>query len=282
MTLTTATWSLIFLGAVSLWWPPLRRLSLALLTGGYALALVAGFLDGRALVVIAVLITLAWMIRPERSARWRVPAHILFVLLAVALALHVVPGFHNLQVIEPVRFTPDAVPFTMYLNLDKPLAGYWLLLVWPALALRRDGSRGLLRGVGIGAVTAAVCLGLGVALGAATYAPKWPDLGWLWALNNLLLVCMTEEAVFRGYLQESLSRRFHESRYEDVLAIGVASILFGAAHFAGGAVLIALSTIAGVGYGLAYRIGGLQAAVLAHFGLNLAHFTLFTYPMLAG
>jgi hypothetical protein len=37
-----------------------------------------------------------------------------------------------------------------------------------------------------------------------------------------------------------------------------------------------------VGHGLAYRVGGLQAAVLAHFGLNLAHFTLFTYPMLAG
>lgn len=121
-----------------------------------------------------------------------------------------------------------------------------------------------------------------LALGAATFAPKWPHLGWLWALNNLLLVCMTEEAVFRSYLQETLSRRFHESRYGDALAIGVGSILFGLAHFAGGEVLIVLSTLAGVGYGLAYRVGGLQAAVLAHFGLNLAHFTLFTYPMLAG
>lgn len=282
MTLTTATWSLIFLGAASLWWPPLRRLSLGLLAGGYALALVAGFLNGRALVVIAVLVALAWMIRPERSAHWRVPAHILFVLLAVALALHVVPGFHNLQVIGPVRFTPDAVLFTMYLNLDKPLAGYWLLLVWPALELRRDGSRGLLRGVSIGVTTAIVCLGLGVALGAITFAPKWPHLGWLWALNNLLLVCMTEEALFRGYLQEELSSRFQEVRHGDAIAIGVAAVLFGLAHAAGGAALVVVSGLAGVGYGLAYRVGGLQTAVLAHFGLNLAHFTLFTYPMLAG
>lgn len=92
---------------------------------------------------------------------------------------------------------------------------------------------------------------------------------------------MTEEAVFRGYLQESLSRRFHEARYGDALAIGATSVLFGLAHFAGGGTLILLSTLAGVGYGLAYRVGGLQAVVLAHFGLNLAHFTLFTYPMLA-
>lgn len=93
---------------------------------------------------------------------------------------------------------------------------------------------------------------------------------------------MTEEAVFRGYLQESLTRRFHESRYRDVIAISFTAVLFGVAHFAGGGTLIVLSTLAGVGCGLAYRVGGLQAAVLAHFGLNLAHFTLFTYPMLAG
>lgn len=63
MTLTTATWSLIFLGAASFWWPPLRRLSLALHAGGYALALAAGFLDWRAFLVIALLVALAWMIR---------------------------------------------------------------------------------------------------------------------------------------------------------------------------------------------------------------------------
>ena len=40
-----------------------------------------------------------------------------------------------------------------------------------------------------------------------------------------------------------------------------------------------LAGIAGVGYGLAYRYGGLQAAVVTHFGLNLLHFGLFTYPM---
>jgi membrane protease YdiL (CAAX protease family) len=37
--------------------------------------------------------------------------------------------------------------------------------------------------------------------------------------------------------------------------------------------------MAGIGYGIAYRFGGLPAAVITHFGLNLAHFGLFTYPM---
>ncbi|MGH7577476.1 MAG: lysostaphin resistance A-like protein [Longimicrobiales bacterium] len=138
------------------------------------------------------------------------------------------------------------------------------------------------RGLAIAIVTTVVCLGLGVAVGRIAPEPKWPHLGWLWALNNLLLVCMTEEAVFRGYLQGELSRRFSGVRHGDILAIGIAATLFGLAHAAGGIGLIVVAGLAGVGYGLAYRVGGLQAAVLAHFGLNLTHFTLFTYPLLAG
>ncbi len=38
--------------------------------------------------------------------------------------------------------------------------------------------------------------------------------------------------------------------------------------------------MAGIGYGVAFRFGGLTAAVISHFGLNLVHFALFTYPML--
>jgi membrane protease YdiL (CAAX protease family) len=34
--------------------------------------------------------------------------------------------------------------------------------------------------------------------------------------------------------------------------------------------------------GLAYRFGGLAAAIATHFALNVLHFGLFTYPMLAG
>jgi len=45
---------------------------------------------------------------------------------------------------------------------------------------------------------------------------------------------------------------------------------------------VLLATLAGIGYGLAYRFGGLAAAIAKHFGLNLLHFGLFTYPMLAG
>jgi membrane protease YdiL (CAAX protease family) len=60
----------------------------------------------------------------------------------------------------------------------------------------------------------------------------------------------------------------------------IAAALFGLAHVSGGWQWVVVGSIAGIGYGLAYRHGGLQASVLAHFGLNAMHFFLFTYPML--
>ena len=62
----------------------------------------------------------------------------------------------------------------------------------------------------------------------------------------------------------------------------LAATVFGLAHWGAGWHWVLLATLAGIGYGLAYRFGGLAAAIAKHFGLNLLHFGLFTYPMLAG
>jgi membrane protease YdiL (CAAX protease family) len=58
-------------------------------------------------------------------------------------------------------------------------------------------------------------------------------------------------------------------------------VLFGLAHAHGGPALVVLATFAGIGYGAAYqRSGRIEAAILAHFALNAAHFLMFTYPAL--
>ena len=93
---------------------------------------------------------------------------------------------------------------------------------------------------------------------------------------------LVEEALFRGYIQGGLSRHLKDRPYGELLALLLASLVFGLAHIGAGWQWVLLATLAGVGYGLAYRFGGLGAAIASHFGLNLLHFGLFTYPMLAG
>jgi hypothetical protein len=255
-------------------------LSAGLLSSGYVLALTAGLLGWSAGLSIGLLLAAAYAVAPERPRPWRIAGHAVFVLVALMLGFHLLPGFNNLRVIGPVRYTPDAIPFTMFLNLDKPLAGFWLLLVWPALCLHR-GTWSWVRGPLVGLVTSVVVLGLAFVIGDVAFAPKWPDRAWLWAINKLLIVCLTEEAVFRGYLQEGLKQRFGERRHGEALAIAVAATLFGLSHAAGGLGYVLLAGLAGVGYGVAYRQGGLHAAIMAHFCLNLVHYGLFTYPRLA-
>lgn len=97
------------------------------------------------------------------------------------------------------------------------------------------------------------------------------------ATEQPALVSLTEELLFRGYIQGGLQRLLgHES-----LALFAAALLFGLAHLGAGWQWFCLASLAGIGYGLAYRRGGLMAAVLCHFGLNFVHFAGFSYPMLA-
>ncbi|KVN29596.1 CAAX protease [Burkholderia pyrrocinia] len=277
----TATWIALFAAAALAWCRPLRTASLVLAAVGYAGALALGLLAPLALAPFAVLALAAWGVSAARPPAVRAAAHVVFVAIAIALSLHLLPGFHNPRVIDPTRFTPDAAPFTMYLNLDKPLVGLWLLWVlpWvhPRVALSRAGRTGVVAAL----ATAAACLVGATAFGMVGWAPKWPAAGWLWLANNLLLVTLAEEALFRGYLQGGLTRVLAGFAWGPWVALAVAAGLFGAAHAAGGWPWIVLGTVAGVGYGIAFRRGGLFAAALAHAGLNVIHFGLFTYPMLA-
>ncbi|SEC07490.1 hypothetical protein SAMN05216205_1406 [Pseudomonas mohnii] len=255
---------------------------LALLSLGYGMALAYGHLGWFAGISVALLLMAAFAARQQTIQFGRYLGHGLFIFLALALALHWLPGFYNGRVIAPQRFTDDALPFSMYLNLDKPLIGFWLLLVCPWIVGQRSLRVSLYATALALTLSAVLALGGALLLGVIAWAPKWPDQAWIWLLNNLLLVTLVEEALFRGYIQGGLNRCLKNLAYGENLALLLTSLLFGLAHAGAGWQWVLLASLAGVGYGLAYRFGGLSAAIATHFGLNLLHFGLFTYPMLTG
>ncbi len=215
-----------------------------------------------------------------KSTRLRWLAAIGVLAGAAALMLHVVPGFVNPRVIERVRFTEDALPFSLYLNFDKTLVGL-LLFGW---ALPRIGTlkewREMLRAALPRAVVTIGLVGLASwATGYVRWAPKLPEEALLWCAVNLLSTCVAEEAVFRGFVQGGLRRAWGRVRGGRWWALGVAAVLFGLAHAGGGAAYVVLATMAGAGYGWVYeRTQRVEASVLTHFALNAVHFFLFTYP----
>jgi membrane protease YdiL (CAAX protease family) len=259
--------------------PAQRWTTLTLLALGYGLALFYGQLSLPVIVTFGLLVMAGMCVRPFNHWGVRTAGHLLFIGLAAGLASHWLSGFFSARVIAGVRFTPEAAPFSMYLNLDKPLIGFWLVLACPWLFISTSWRQSLKTTSITLPVTTAVCLATALSLGLIGWVPKWPDQAGIWAINNLLLVTLTEELVFRGYIQGGLARLLQRLPYHQVLAIILASLLFGLSHMGAGWQWMLLAGMAGIGYGIAYRFGGLWAAVLTHFGLNLAHFGLFTYPM---
>jgi membrane protease YdiL (CAAX protease family) len=274
-------WPALFLAAALLWPPATRRWALAPLAIAWGWAWADGVIDPVAFAAPALLVLAAAWVRPGSGDAARAAGHVLFLLVAGALFLHLAPGFHNPLVIAPAALSADAVPFGMYLNLDKPLVAFWVVLALAPPMAGADLRRTLLAAVLACGAAVLVCLGIAIALGVVGWAPKWPDSGWIWLINNALLVTLAEEALFRGYVQQQLATRWRQHGWGAWAALGVAAVLFGLAHFAGGWQWMLLAAIAGAAYGVAYRYGGLAAAVLAHLGLNAAHFGLFTYPMRA-
>lgn len=273
--------SLLFLAAALLWLPAARPWALLPLAAAYAWAWTQNGIEPVALAWPALLALAALMVQPGGAPALRAAGHALFVTLAVLLFLHWLPGFHNPLVIPRAALTSDAVPFGMYLNLDKPLVAFWVVLAAAPAMAGANPRATVASALGACAAAIVVCLGLALALGVVGWAPKWPDSGWLWLINNALLVTLAEEALFRGYVQQRLARCWRDRPWGATAALLVAALLFGLAHYAGGWQWVLLAGVAGVAYGLAYRHGGLAAAVLAHLGLNAAHYGLFTYPLRA-
>lgn len=241
-----------------------------------ALSLVGGWFTDRlslmALLYVAIGLCGAYYI-PQLKGRWKWFAHGALLLWAIALLLHAIPGFNNPKVLDNVVAGANSAPFRLYLNLDKPVVFFALLLAWPPLL----GNHQTIRWAAIGKVSIPLFALLFVAwaLGAIKPELSLPTWWWLFALNNLLLTCVVEEAFFRGYLQKAVSEKFGLW-----LGIALASTLFGLAHFSGGVTLVLFATLAGIGYGAIYHLSGrLWTAVLFHFLFNFSHLIFFTYPV---
>lgn len=274
----------------------LAVLALASAIGGALLAF------GAALWSVLLLLLALWLHIPQASMVSRSIGFVVLALMALAGALHLIPGFSNPLLVEARQLTPDAIPYTLYANFDKGWAGYCLLLaIWPSQnsspspgqnpADRQQRPKNLARLYWLGfwpvwPLTLLGALGLALSLQLLQFAPKWPDFALQFIFCNLLLTCVAEEAFFRGLLQRPLwhwlSQHWQNAHAAAWVAIGVVSLLFGLAHLAGGWAYALVATVASIGYGWAYqRSGRIEVAIVAHAALNLVHLTLFTYPMLA-
>jgi uncharacterized protein len=282
---------LLALAIALVWVPPVRlgHRQLPAWTLAFAAACIAGILAPppvlapAALAELALLAALAW--GGTAAAKWRRTLTVLAALFALALSLHLLPGFHPVLLFHDVHLTPDAAPFALGLGFDKAAAGLILLAAFSVRSASwRQFASQLPAIVAAALVTAAVSIGVALAAGYIRFEPKWPDAAAAFLGANLLFTCVAEEAFFRGLIQERLMRLARTRRQPAWrwIAIAVSTLLFGLAHAGGGTTWMLVATVAGLGYAAIYaRTRTIEGAILVHFAVNAAHFLAFTYPRLA-
>ena len=126
----------LLLGSVvSLWLAPRRGwivLLIATLLIGYA----ANVMHGTAAIWVALLAA-SLLVYRRFSLRWvRALSAGAIVAIVLLLGMHELPGFSNPLLVRDIVLVPDAVPYTLYFNFDKTIAGILLLGVDTLLSNR--------------------------------------------------------------------------------------------------------------------------------------------------
>lgn len=204
--------------------------------------------------------------------------YLLGLLFCVLLfSFHYVPGFSNYLVDPSIQLSNISCKFSLYLNFDKTMVAL-ILIVFSGLYKKERCAT--LSSISTGFLYLLLC-SISVLVPAyifkyVTLDIKFPLVGIIFILNNILFVSFAEEVIFRGIIQNYIKDLHLPIKYAHIL---ITASLFGVLHFYGGFLYIILSIIAGIFYGLAYdKTRRLSSSIIVHAGINSLHFVFFTYP----
>ncbi|KZL17044.1 CAAX amino terminal protease self- immunity [Pseudovibrio axinellae] len=260
-------------------WVPLTLFALSLV-----LAVTAGVLGWTALLLVLSWAVVSAVLFQQKHPLWLYALMAGLLLLAGHLVMtHTAPGFHNLQVLQDVKTSPDAVPYSLYLNFDKAALGFLLFLfAAPRITSAKEWLRCLRITLLFFIPTAAVLIGATYAAGLVVFDLKLVPFLPLWIFANLLFTCVAEEAFFRQFVMGQLMKKLGRSVWAGVIALVLSSLFFAYYHLDGGVPYAIFSLVAGLFYGATFwKSERIEATIGVHFLVNLTHILFFTYPMLA-
>ncbi|MBC3871751.1 CPBP family intramembrane glutamic endopeptidase [Undibacterium oligocarboniphilum] len=235
-----------------------------------------GFFTPTVLALIVVLTSLHFTALNGNQARYRRLSILLTCCIGLALSLHKIPFFHNPLIVEKAVLSTSAIPFTLYVNLDKGLAGLFMFATLIGLdQVRTPPPLNVNRISVIAVATILAVFGFALLSGMTRFDPHLSSYLWPFVMVNLFITCFTEEVFFRSGIQRFCHHRFAGN----LIPVVITGIFFGLVHLGGGWPLMIAATVAGIGNGFVYATTKrVSLSIILHFLVNILHFTLFIYP----
>jgi membrane protease YdiL (CAAX protease family) len=280
---TVAFFALI-MSFASLWIKRTAWLWGSFLVMAYLLAFHSGVVTGWSLPFLAALGALFWALHHHVSGTSRAVLVAIATALSIALSFHIVPGFHNWAIATDLCLGGASTPYNLWFSFDKPFIGIFVLAWSVPLIQNKAQFRSVLK-----STLPLSLLGVGLLLSFSLYAgviawdPKFPLLLFLpWALSNLFLITIPEEAFFRGFIQKELFQWLGKGGWAHVGTILATALFFTVLNIAWVPHPLFLAAVfaAGVVYGTLYQYTqAIESSIFCHFAVNVLHFLFFTYPM---
>jgi membrane protease YdiL (CAAX protease family) len=230
-------------------------------------------------------VVLAWCFRKEHFPRWaKAGLWLLLVPLAFWVATYRPAGF-SYPLVFSLPDATDVMPrYEFFANLGKGLCGFVLLyFLWVAprknefiVAPKYQLLVALLAPVVVIAMAIFV-LGLDVQV-------KIFEQIFLFALGNLLIISVAEEAFMRLLLQQPMCNAIAcmtTNRWAQELApLLLVTVIFVAIHSGLSGAAVWIYAVAGFLYGLSYTLSkNIAYPIAVHFMVNQIHFSFLTYPL---
>lgn len=286
LTHTSLAFFALAMTIVSLWvkrspwiWGPFLILA-------FALAYMAKVVGSDALIPIGALLVLHTILKGDLRGLARFILVVIAIVVSLGLALHKFPGFDNPQILDKVKISKNAYPFSLSLNFDTPFMGLFVLaLGFPLIGSIREFGRLLKVALPLSIGGMAILIVLSLYWGMIAWDPKIPRIFWFFLIQNLLFTCVIEEAFWRGFVQREFFRWFGNRGFlANIGCVFVTAFFFAALHYLWipNIPFLGLVFIAGIIYGSIYQYTqALEASILCHWLFNITHMLLFTYPAIS-
>ncbi|MBI3211368.1 MAG: CPBP family intramembrane metalloprotease [Simkania negevensis] len=273
----------LIMAFTSLWLYKRVWLWLSFLSISFFFAIMSKLIDSYGLTALAFLFLVHLILTKPMKKRWRLFYISATTFLSLALFLHLLPWFHNWKMAEKISISSHGVPYTLFLNYDKPFIGFFpLALSIPLTRNLQQFKTTFIKIFALSLLGLLLLLLLTFSFHLVHIDLKFPRISGVWLIANLFFVTIAEEAFFRGFLQREIEK-FFPSSYGTPLSIFLVSLFFALLHlgFVFDFSFAFLAFVASLIYGTIYWLTrSIEGAIFAHFLFNLTHFFFFTYPLL--
>ena len=245
-----------------------------------AAGVVAGIVDWAGVAVLALFAgSCLAAVRTEFPKALRALSWGVVVILAVALAMHQMPGINNILVLDGVSVSALSAEYTLYWNYDKGFAGVVLYSVCVQPQESTSWKRAI-AATGTIAVLAGVVVGvLAMAAGFVAWDLKWPAILGVWVPAIAGVDMLAEETSSAEGPHDTQWDRATRRVSEPALAALLAPRRRVRARTSCAGNSIRWLARARASATPAYHLTGrVEASIVVHFLLNLAHLVLFSYP----